>query len=423
MLQALPSHIRYITWRLFLGLLFVVVCLPTGSIFGVNVKVLGLTLFIVALAAYLITNRGVLSRGDIFLALALVSAMCFWSMVAIVNGQTDFTQIFLHLKELGSSILIAWLSIFAVRKGLISPERIIAVIVLGMFLLSAMKLALVAGLLLFGIDPIGLVQLVFSESATVAGAVDFGLVRMQFSQDILGSFALFALLAPSVSGIKFRKSVTFLIGSVVLVGSGFFAYSRYVWFIYFTAIFIALIVERKWRTIAATLVVLVVLCIPFYDVVSTIFETRFLSTGTEFSDEGRVHQAAALFAEVKARPVLGKGIGTHTNVHLSNDFYMYGYEMQWLSLLMQFGIVGESGILLLVVASAWDLIKSKHRAKLWVGFLFVLWLLASWTNPYLTSSFAGATFGLFMAIFYRMRSTAPTDRATMPAWTLAPQGI
>ena len=76
---------------------------------------------------------------------------------------------------------------------------------------------------------------------------------------------------------------------------------------------------------------------------------------------------------------------------------------------MQFGALGMAGIILLVGNSARDLIASRHRGRSWMALLFVLWLLSGWTNPYLTSSFAGATFGMFMAMFYRMRKVVPSN--------------
>lgn len=411
MLRTLSSHARSITGTLFLVLLFLAVSLPTGSIFGFNLKVVVFELFFAAFVLYIVTNRSILSTADVFLPLAVVASLCFWSLIGILNGQADTGQIFYQLRELGSAIVIAWLSIFFVRKGMVRPERLIATIICGMFTVSAMKIALVAGSLFFDINPIQIIQSVFGEASTVANSIDFNLVRLEFSADILGGFALFALLAPSLSGVRFSLTRKLVFCLVILLGSGFLAYSRYVWFIYVVSTFTAMIVERTWRMMAVTVLAMLVLCVPFYDVFQTIFEARFLSVGTDVSDAGRVAQARALMDEVKARPILGKGIGTHSNAYLSSDANLYAYELQWLAFLMQFGIVGETGILLLVAASAWDLILAKHPAKLWVLFLFSLWLLASWTNSYLTSSFAGATFGLFMAMFYRMRNNNPSTIA------------
>jgi hypothetical protein len=413
-----PSHIRSVTWGLFLVLLFLVVCLPTGAMFGVNFKVIVFGLFFVPFMLFLATHRDTLSRADVLFLIGVVACLCFWSLIGIVNGQADNGQILHQLRDLGSAILIAWLSIFAIRKGLVRPERVIAVIIFGMFALSAMKVALVASSLFFGFSPFQVIESVFGEGATVTGSIEFDLVRLQFPADILGSFVLFAVLAPSLSGVKIGRVPTFIICVVVVLGSGFLAYARYVWLVYVVSLFTAMIVERSWKMMVVTIVVILMLCVPFFDTFQTIFEARFLSDAADISDAGRLAQANALLAEVKARPILGKGIGAHTNAYLSSDTLMYGYEMEWLAFLMQFGIVGGIAILLLVAASARDLIMAKHPAKLWMLFLFVLWLLASWTNPYLTSSFAGATFGLFMAIFYRMRNVSPSS--VSPPLSLAP---
>jgi O-Antigen ligase len=402
--RAFSLHVRSITCRLFTILLFLVVSLPTGSILGVNLKVIAFVVFWAAFVLYVMTNRNAFSHADVFLLLAVMASLCFWSLIGILNGQADTSQIFYHVRELGSAILIAWLSIFFIRKGLIRSERLIGTIVYGMFVVSAVKVALVAGSLFFDFSPIQTIQSVFGETSTVAGSIDFNLIRLEFSGDILGGFVLFALLAPSVSGVKFRPVPKFALCFVVLLGSGFLAYSRYVWLIYVVSIFTAMVVERSWKMMVVIILAVLILCIPFYDAFQTIFEARFLSEGTEVSDAGRVAQARALMDEVKARPIFGKGIGAHSKAYLSSDTNMYAYEMQWLSLLMQFGIVGETAILLMVAVSARDLMMAKHPAKLWMIFLFVLWLLASWTNPYLTSSFAGGAFGLFMALFYRMRN-------------------
>jgi hypothetical protein len=190
----------------------------------------------------------------------------------------------------------------------------------------------------------------------------------------------------------------------VVLGSGLLAHSRATWFIYVVSIFVAMIVQRSWKTMAVTVLAVLLLYVSFYDVFNLVYEERFVREA-ELSDTGRIEQARALMVEIKARPILGKGMGAHVNTFISSDKDKFSYELQWLAWLMQFGIVGEIGILLLVAASARDLAMAKHPAKPWMLLLFVLWLLASLTNPYLTSSFAGATFGLFMAMFYRMRNT------------------
>jgi hypothetical protein len=311
---------------------------------------------------------------------------------------------------MASAIAIAWLSIFAIRRGLVTAERLITVIIYAIFAVSAAKVALVAASFFTSIDPIQIVRRIFGEESTVAYSTLFGLVRLDFAADIIGAFALFALLAPSVSGVRFGRMLKLGICIVVALGSGFLAHSRATWFIYVACIFLAMIVQRSWKTMAVTILAVLGLAVCYYDVLGVVYEERFV-VEAELSDIGRIEQARALMGEIKARPFLGKGMGAHYAEDSRDIKGKFSYELQWLGFLMQFGIVGEVGILMLVAASARDLLRAKHPAKPWMILLFLLWLLDSWTNPHITTSFAGATFGLFMAMFYRMRSCHLEPRA------------
>jgi hypothetical protein len=90
---------------------------------------------------------------------------------------------------------------------------------------------------------------------------------------------------------------------------------------------------------------------------------------------------------------------------------LYVYELEWLAFLMQFGIVGMIGIILLIGLSCRDLIMSKDPAAVSLLVMFLVWLCSGFTNPYLTSSYAGGAFGLFMAMFYRMRNISEAGSA------------
>src|SRR6266478_5858129 len=119
-----PTRIRSITSALFL-----VVSLPTGSIFGLNVKAIALGAFVVAFVLYLIAGHDGLSNSEI-VSLTLVGAsLCFWSLVSVLNGQGDTSEIFYQLRDVASAIIIAWLSIFSIRTGLVRAESLITTVI------------------------------------------------------------------------------------------------------------------------------------------------------------------------------------------------------------------------------------------------------------------------------------------------------
>jgi hypothetical protein len=197
------------------------------------------------------------------------------------------------------------------------------------------------------------------------------------------------------------------------------AYSRFIWLTYVVSIFAAMIVQRSWKTMAVTVLAALLLGVACYDVFNTVFEARFV-TEAELSDVGRIDEARVLMVEIKARPILGKGMGAHPNSGVETQSHIY--LLEWLGFLMQFGIVGLIGILLLVAASTRDLVMAKHSAKPWMFLLFALWLLESCTNAAIGLSFSGAAFGLFMAMFYRMRDANVHSEGRVRV-AVGPQGL
>jgi O-Antigen ligase len=388
---------------LLLLLLFTAVCLPTGSIFGLNVKVALFLVYGASFAWFITLNSSqwpTLSE-QVFLGI-FTSCLCFWAILAICYGESDTKQIFLEMKDMASTVLIAWFCYFFLRRRLLRPESVIRSVIYAAVTVGFLKLALILGVLLLRLSPVDLIESAFGEGSLVSGEIGLGLTRLGFSSDIVGAFALFAILCPSVSGVRLRREFVAL-GVLMLLASGLLAYSRYVWFTDLFAIVAALVIERRLKALLFSALALGILAVVFFDVVGPLFTARFSSEQVSDSDQIRGEQSQALWDEIEARPVLGKGIGQHALAVIRNEQNRYSYELQWMSLLMQTGIVGVGAILLLIVAAARDLLAVRGPVKFWLAALYMLWVFGSWTNPYLISSFAGVTFGMFLAMFYRMR--------------------
>lgn len=413
MTAEIPIRKPFVT-RLLQVLLMIAVCLPTGSIFGLNVKIPAFALFSLALALYVVSRSSKWITADEFIFLALFTAgLAFWGLVAVYRGQSETSQIFLQLKDIASTVILAWLCLFFLRRNLIRPEGVIKPVVCGIVALAVMKIALIAITLALKVNPIQLLGNVFGDDALVGGSIAFGLSRIEFSSDILGSFVLFALLCPSVSGIRFRR-ITIGLFALVLLASGLLAFARYIWFLEGFAIFAATIIEGRIKLLAFAILGLAGVAYAYFEELQPVFEARFFSDQVSDSDLIRMEQSKALLNAIETRPLIGKGLGAHVNAVIRNSENPYSYELQWLSLTMQFGFAGIVAILLMIAASARDLLASHHRAKPWLLVLFILWLLSGWTNPHLTSSFAGATFGMFMALFFKIRyESAPAPEAQL----------
>lgn len=322
----------------------------------------------------------------------------------MIGGYVDDVQVFYKLRDMLSTVVIAWLCIFCIKRGLVSAERVVTIVIFGAFSVAITKLTITIGSFYFGVSPVDTTLAVFQGAPIISGPMPFGFQRMEFTPDLLGSFALFALLAPRVSGARFGKLMTALIATVVLL-SALMAFSRYIWLAHIVAILAAMIVERSWKILLLTCIAGLVIGGIFQDFFSASFESRFLSSSADKSDQARVDQIRVLTEEFESHPIFGKGLGAHAAGLLRDDRdeHLYVYEMEWLAFLMQFGIVGMIGILLLIGLSCSDLILSNHPATPFLWVMFLVWLCSAFTNPYLTSSYAGGAFGLFMAMFYRTR--------------------
>lgn len=398
-----PIPIERMAGRCLLGLLFLFAFLPHGSVFGVNVKVLSVLAFVPVFVLYLIEDPRMLSYSDmIFLALA-GGFLTTWTLIGVLNGQAGYPQVLSELQAVSTTVFTAWLGWFAIRREMVRTRDVILTIILAIFAMEVMKLVLVGEALADGFNPVYVMEGVFGKEALVTGSIGFGLMRIQFPPDILAPFALFALLMPEVSGVQLAWPLSLFI-SLVLVLSGIITFARYNWIAFVVAVFAALIPRRKWKTLAAVVVVVVGLAIVLTGTSSQeVLYRRFASVSAEASDNSRIKQARALLADFESSPFLGRGLGGHDNNIIRDQKLRYSYEEQWLALLMQFGLIGFAGILLLIGATARDLVKSKHPARFWVAVMFLAWLAAPFTNPYITTSFAGVAFVLFLAMFHRMR--------------------
>src|ERR1700733_1255640 len=202
-------------------------------------------------------------------------------------------QVFMQFKDIASTVMIAWVCIFAVRRGILSPETVITTVIYAVVALGLMKVAFIVALFRWHIDPISTIESIFGEASLVGGNIAFGLTRMGFSSDIVGSFALFAILCPSVSGVHFRRSASIVL-IPLLLASGLLSYGRVIWFIEIFAIVAALIIERKFKWLVLVAAITISLTYVSYDVLQPLLEARFSSDQTTDSDLIRAEKSKAL---------------------------------------------------------------------------------------------------------------------------------
>ncbi len=387
-------------------ILFVLVFLPSGTLFGFHVKAFAFIMFAAAFLVYIIGDRSSLSIRHILFAVLVITFLLFLTFISLVRGNAETVDIFGELGDIATTIVVATLGLLLVRNRVIKAESVIMTVVYAMCGLSLMKFGFAAALYSLGLQGFDFTDAVFGQAAATVDLVplylDLLLPRITFPADILLPLAMFAVLAPSISGMRPGKMVKGIL-VVILLLSAILAYSRYIWMLCVVALIVAAIIENVRKSSIIVALVVLASLFSFNEVLIAVAQARFASNSSTVSDEIRSEQFKQLAAAFEDHPLLGIGLGGHVQI-IRSFTRTYSYELQWVALLMQVGIVGMAGIVLLIFAAAYDLFAARHRGRLWLLLLFLLYLGAAFTNPNLTTSFAGGAFLLFMMFFYRMRT-------------------
>ncbi len=137
---------------------------------------------------------------------------------------------------------------------------------------------------------------------------------------------------------------------------------------------------------------------PRGEVLHNSLHLRFASHANTLSDTIRKEQSQALWEEIYLHPFIGKGLGGYTEKSIRGESpsMYYLYEVQWLSFLMQFGVIGLS----LLLGAAFILIIPAftppwRQEKRFLATLYLVWLASGLTNPYLLSLTSGIVYALF----------------------------
>jgi hypothetical protein len=178
----------------------------------------------------------------------------------------------------------------------------------------------------------------------------------------------------------------------------FLSFSRFLWFVGVVSIFLSLLGRRFTTWIKAFLcaVLLVVVASAYIgpEKLGNAVSHRFFSKEVKDSDGTRTIQIQKMTEEITRFPLFGKGIGSN-----AGDRKDFSYEVQWISLLMQFGFVGVA--IMLLGASA-IVIQYLRRPMNWsrLSFLlgFIIFLLGGFTNPFLLSLNSGIMYAAYFII-------------------------
>lgn len=223
--------------------------------------------------------------------------------------------------------------------------------------------------------------------------------RMQTSVDILTPFILYFVLTSSSWNLSLSKGFKRFYITVAWLSSAL-SFSRFLLFCALMA-HIAFWMTENRKELAASLFkafLIVMLIIPVVgpEKIYKVVEKRFFSEDNTRSDDVRHEQVHAMMETFEDTPYLGRGLGGYAEKVIRDSRLKYSYEVQWVAFLMQFGLFGM--ILLLgpiILLLFLILYPPLSRLKASLAVMYMLWILAGFTNPFLISLASGIIYALF----------------------------
>lgn len=320
-----------------------------------------------------------------------------WSWVSIVNNEIPSSSAIDQFKIFWLTITVVVISIYLVSEDAISFVTLLKTVFFVNLAYSFSKVLLVV------LHLLGLINIwpLFESLGLrfMSMQITGNLFRFQLSNDIVSPYLLFFFLQSKHFGIKWNKSFQ-MFYLIISIFSIFLSFSRFIILIAMLAVFLHLCTIRMAtiiRSIPITLVLLTFLISWIgINTVNEVIEKRFLSAEVLVSDNTRSDQIIALLDEHDRFPLFGKGIGGYTKDNIRDDRILHSYEVQWIAFLMQFGWTGIFLILFPLAVIAMTILSLPvTSSKLALFILFLSWLLAGFTNPFLISLASGILYSLF----------------------------
>jgi hypothetical protein len=334
-------------------------------------------LCILCLWAYT-TSVGSVRTGSIvwFLSVILNVAFCcevaFLHDVPPVDTGNQLSRVVLFFLSLGVGASIADSQVF--------DRRTTDKLILWLAFISAILKVLILGAILSGRITLEAAQKGLGFE-TVTDDIGFGLQRLQFPSDI----ALIFFVACYFGGRRKLIDILFLLSITISV---FLSFSRYLFAAYALCLVIRFVRVKKLDTVSVAALSSILIIGAIFSV--TLF-SRFSSRGAQDSDSTRTEQIAYLTEVIVQHPFFGTGMGSSINGYKRSGTIPFSYEVQWYALAMQFGFLGLAWFLVNMVAPLSICCKSPRKTSVFLV-VFLLWLLAGFTNPFIIS--LGSAFGL-----------------------------
>jgi len=223
--------------------------------------------------------------------------------------------------------------------------------------------------------------------------------RLEFPSDSLLPICVFAVLSLrknlQIGGLK----SFFILG--LLLTSTLYTFSRFIWANTVLALCLGILVSRRDKMHLVYLSVAAAVSLYFLDVISALAALRFSDTLVGASDLERTRQIIALKQFFWDAPFFGHGLGSYVLQFVRSNELPYAYEVQALALAGQVGLIGM-GLLVFFLLNyyrkAFSFRPGTRAYQTSVFLLLATFLASSFFNPCLLTSLAAVSYGLIFVL-------------------------
>lgn len=386
-----------LTDRLLSFFIYSSVVLPTGSLFGINVKILSLLVFIVGL---LIKRKSVVITSTIIKITPLTLFLLIWIALSITVMNYDIEYLPSQAKDVFVFFLMFYICSGYAQKCC-GYEYLMKKITTAIFLVGIMKVMILIFSFVTGMPVSVIIRQIGALFGTAIMTFDVessSISRINFTSDSIIFICLFYMFMKLFREGYTKKDYMVL---AVICFSALVSMSRFQWATCVLSVMIALFLNLKKKKAFIVICMITVSSIGTLSLpsVQEMIKTRFDQRVVDASDSERDFQKIAIYAKIDASPIIGNGVGYYIPTMIRSYIAKYSYELQIQALVMQFGWLGTTFIMLMILVPLASTRKGMSVATflMYMAICFV-WLSGALFNPILFSSSAGAGMAALYAI-------------------------
>ncbi|MEA9389286.1 O-antigen ligase family protein [Acerihabitans sp. TG2] len=400
---------------LFVILIYASILLPSGSILGVNVKTITAIFLMVAVLLIFISNS-FFSFKEISLLLLFMAFMTFYSTLSIINGYS-IASILSQISAILATIIPMWIGALIIRRGFLGLSKAINILITIALIHATIKLVS------FVLITVGIISLAdyTAMQSEIFGVLPISLevdnfVRLNVPSDFIFPVVLMLCLISEMGYIRKYFSIAIILLAIVVT------YSRYLWLYavlvllvyYCSSLFKSLMTNDARNSTGIKVSSLlffifiialsVIIIIIFYmnnntgnDFITNFIKERYTGDNASASDYTRTVMYTWLSSAVLDSPIIGSGLGSYILQYRRFYETPWNYELQWLALTMNFGIIGiiyiftQLAIYYKKIIFNFFEVEMIDKTFVWIIGM-VLWLSVGFFNCFLITSSAGVVF-------------------------------